>query len=157
MSKIFKEKNLIYVASEKCQGGHYTININNGVVISPYGREIKTQNRELKRAIEEYRYEQRYNDLFACALYEWFCYNFYDEDAFAMVQIADKIINMGYNKPQRFDFFTLQYVNDNMKAFSKWLVSDNANYDLELYKFVEWHREDCFTKLYAKYSYRGKK
>lgn len=147
-----KEKNLIFIESEK-MGGEYCININNGVVTSPKGKVITVRNKEIMTALQGKKWRE--NNTFTNALYNWFDRNPYGRaDTLGELQLAEKLYNMGFTKISiKANSEDIDFINQHSKEFFKWIDTFNKDswehiplWDFETslkkMQFREFHKND---------------
>ena len=143
-----KEKNLIYIESEKSVGKEYVIDIATGTVYGLAGKPIKSVNREILVSLKKYHYDNR--NIFTRNLVNWFDNDpYYREEDLECLQFAERLYNMGWKGQEHIYSADLEFIKAHMKAFLKWF---KANPDvLYLSRFRDNYERQIFIEKYAKY------
>ena len=112
-----KEKNLIFIESEK-MGGLYCIDINSGVVTNPKGKVITARNREIMEVLQTNYWTRETKNTFT-----WFDRTpFGRAESLGELQLAEKLYNMGFTKIEiRANNEDIDFINKHSKEFYQWI------------------------------------
>lgn len=143
-----KEKNLIYIESQKSVGKEYVIDIATGTVYGLTGKPIKTVNREILVSLKKYHNDNK--NIFTRNLVNWFdCPAPYREEDLECLQFAERLCNMGWKGLEHIYSADMEFIKAHMKAFLKWFKANpNVMY---LSRFRDYCEEQVFMEKYAKY------